>query len=56
MHESNGVERTNQEILKLLRTLVNDERIRHQWSKPWNIGLVEYALNSRVSTETAHSA
>ena len=56
VHESNGVERTNQEILKLLRTLVNDERIRHQWSKPWNIGLVEYALNSRVSSETAHSA
>jgi len=56
VYESNGVERTNQEILKLLRTLVNDERIRHQWSKPWNIGLVEYALNSRVSTETTHSA
>ena len=35
---------------------MNDERIRHQWSKPWNIELVEYALNSRVSTETAHSA
>jgi hypothetical protein len=56
VHESNGVERTNQEILKLLRTLVNDERIRKQWSKPWNIGLVEFQLNSRISTETSHSA
>ena len=56
VHESNGVERTNQEILKLLRTLCNDERIRTQWSKPWVLGLVEYQLNSRVSTETQHSA
>lgn len=56
VHESNGVERTNQEILKLLRTLVNDERIRKQWSKPWNVGLVEFQLNSRISTETKHSA
>ena len=56
VHESNGVERTNQELLKLARTLCNDERIRDQWSKPWNIGLVEFALNSRVTTEAPHSA
>jgi len=55
VHESNGVERTNQEILKLLRTLCNYERIRTKWSKPWVLGLVEYQLNS-VSTETQHSA
>ena len=50
VHTSNGVERSNQEILKLLRGLVNDERVRDQWSKPRNLGLIEFQLNSRVNS------
>ena len=50
VHTSNGVERSNQEILKLLRGLVNDERVRDQWSKPWNLGLIKFQLNSRFDS------
>jgi hypothetical protein len=32
VHESNGVERTNKEIMRHLRALVNDERLRDTWS------------------------
>jgi hypothetical protein len=56
VHESNGVERTNQEILRHLRSLCNDERIRKEWSEPHVIGLIEYALNSRRNSETSHTA
>lgn len=56
VHESNGVERTNQEILRHLRSLCNDDRIRRQWSQPHVLCLIEFALNSRINTETSHSA
>jgi len=56
VHESNGVERTNAEILRHLRSLCNDERIRKHWSEPHVICLIEYALNSRVHSESSHSA
>jgi hypothetical protein len=36
--------------------LCNDERIRKEWSEPHVIGLIEFALNSRRSTETSHTA
>jgi hypothetical protein len=56
VHTSNGVERTNGEILRHLRALCNDSRIRDEWSRPENICLVEFMLNDRVSTETPYNA
>ena len=56
VHESNGVERTNKEIARHLRALVNDERLRMSWSNPQNLALIQYALNERVNTETGRSA
>jgi len=56
VHESNGVERTNGEILRHLRALVNDERIKKKWSKPYVLPLIEFALNDRKHTESPHSA
>jgi len=51
-HESNGVERTNREILKHLRALVNDERCKDRWSNPTVIGLIQYILNSSFHSES----
>jgi hypothetical protein len=56
VHESNGVERTNKEILDHLRALVNDERLREVWSQTQNLALIQYALNERVNSETGYSA
>lgn len=56
VHESNGVERTNGEILRHLRALVQDFRIKTKWSKPYVIALIEFALNDRVNSETGFSA
>ena len=46
------MERTNKEIARHLRALVNDERLRMSWSDPQNLALIQYALNERVNTET----
>lgn len=56
VHESCGVERTNGEILQHLRALVNDKRMRDQWSAPQNLSLIEFALNDRINSETGRSA
>ena len=56
VHESNGVDRTNGEIIRHLRALVNDFRIRNDWSSPWLIGLVRFMLNSRRHSESPYSA
>jgi hypothetical protein len=56
VHESNGVERTNGEILRHLRALVNDERLKKKWSKPHVLPLIEFALNDRKHTESPYSA
>jgi hypothetical protein len=56
VYTSNGVWQTNGEVLRHLRALCNDGRIRNEWSNPENICLVEFILNERVSTETRHSA
>ena len=56
VHESNGVERTNKEVVRHLRALVNDERLIDTWSQVQNLALIQYALNERVNSETGHSA
>ena len=50
------MERTDKEIARHLRALVNDKRLRMSWSDPQNLALIQYALNERVNTETRWSA
>ena len=51
-HESNGVEGTNRSILRHLKALVADERLKDRWSADDVIYLIQYWLNSQVSHET----
>jgi hypothetical protein len=51
-HESNGVERTNREILRHISTLVHDQRVVDRWSDPVIIGIVTHLINSTPSSET----
>lgn len=55
-HESSGVERSNGSVLDHLRAMVFDERIKPRWSKPTNVGWIEYYLNKSVNSETGMSA
>ena len=56
VHESCGVKGSNREILHHLRALVNDLRLREEWGITPNIGLIEFALNDRIHSETGRSA
>jgi hypothetical protein len=51
-HESNGVEGTNKQIHRHMRTLVHDERSVKQWSKPEYYKMVEYYINNFDNSET----
>ena len=51
-HESNGNERLIQEILRHLRTLVDDDRAKHLWDTPDYIGFVTFCINNQVNRET----
>lgn len=50
-HESNGVERTNGNILRHLRALVADERIATKWALPHVISFVQFILNASYNEE-----
>ena len=54
-HESNGVERTNAEILRHLRSLVFDHRVLSTWSSPTTLCLVQFMINSATHSETGYS-
>ena len=54
-HESNGVEGTNKQLLRHLRHLVNDERIKDRWSDPSVLPLVVFHLNNEIHSETGIS-
>ena len=51
-HESNGNERLIQEILRHLRTLVDDDRAKHLWDTSDYIGFVTFCINNQVNRET----
>ena len=50
-HESNGVERTIQEILRHLRALVYEERQMNRWSDPVNLAAIRHILNNTALSE-----
>ena len=54
-HESNGVERTNREVLRFLQLLVHSERLIKIWSRPHVICAVQFLLNEQVNSETGIS-
>ena len=54
-HESNGVERTNKEIIRHLRDYVFDTRILNNWDNPIPLCTIKYFLNHLISSETGIS-
>jgi hypothetical protein len=51
-HESNGVEGTNKQLLRHLKTLVHDERVISRWSDPTILCLVVFSINDAINSET----
>lgn len=51
-HQSNGVEGSNKQLLRHLRMLVHDERLVHEWSAPYVLPLIVFALNDALNSET----
>jgi hypothetical protein len=50
-HESNGVEGSNKQILRHLKTLVHDERMIKKWSDPTILALVLFVMNDAINSE-----
>ena len=54
-HTSNGVEGANKQILRHLKTLICDERIKDRWSDPTVIGWVSFLMNKFDQSEAGLS-
>jgi hypothetical protein len=54
-HESNGAEGTNKQILRHLRCLVQEPRVKDKWSEPEYLACCQYILNSHVNGEASDS-
>jgi hypothetical protein len=55
-HESNGVESTNQNILRYLRILCNEDRVPKEWDRIEYLSACENVLNNFCDSETGISA
>jgi hypothetical protein len=53
-HESNGVEGANKQILRHLRKLYLEERIKDTWSAPSSIGWAMYLINKFDISESGY--
>ena len=51
-HESFCVEGTGKQVARHVRVLTQEERIKDEWSSPTVLQLIEYLVNSHVSSET----
>lgn len=51
-HESNGCEASGREFIRHLRALVNDTRLKEQWSDDTVLPLINFALCSHPTSET----
>lgn len=54
-HTSNGVEGANKQVLRHLKTLICDERIKDRWSDPTIIGWISFLMNSFDDSEAGVS-
>lgn len=54
-HESNGVEGANKQVLRHIKALICDERIRDRWSSPSVIGWVSFIMNKFDDSESGLS-
>jgi hypothetical protein len=54
-HQSNGVEPTNKMLLERLRALCAEKRFALHWGAPRVLKLVQFVINSQVSSETGVS-
>ena len=51
-HQSNGVEGPNREILRHLKALIFDERLKDSWGDDIVVAIVQYIINMVDSSET----
>lgn len=51
-HESNGVEGTNKQLLRHLRTLCHDDALKSKWSDPTVLSLILFTINDAMNSES----